>query len=108
MACSPLVSWSDRSFLQQGFQFRDRAGVFWIIREIRVLVRVLLVVVKLDATFAFAPFRVTPAVRAHGPSHEPACRVAALHLRVGGTVPAEPGLVEQRSQARARKGSRRS
>src|SRR6058998_4439315 len=100
-------SWSGPHRLKQSFQLNDRAGMFWIIRKIRELVRVLLVVVKLDAAFAIAPFRVTPAVRAHGPSHEPACRVAALHLRVGGTVPAELRFVEQRSKARARKVFRR-
>src|SRR3989442_13460206 len=56
------------SLLKQTFQLSDRIGLFWIIREIGELVRVLLVIVKLDATFAIVPFRVTPAFRAHGPA----------------------------------------
>ena len=101
-------SWPGVSLLKQSFQLSDGAGLFWIIRKIRELMRVLLVVVKLDATFAIVPFRVTPPVRAHGPPHEPACGIAALHLRVGRAVPAQPGFVEQRPQARAREVFRRS
>src|SRR5262245_48517904 len=95
------------SFLKQAFQLRDYASVLRILREIDEFMRVLFMVVQLDAARAIAPFGVTPAFRAHGPSHEPAGRVAALHLRVSGTVPAELRLVEQRPQARARKMVRR-
>src|SRR5438445_12792039 len=100
-------SWSSPSGLKQSFQLSDRAGVFWIIRQIRQLVRVLLVVVKFDATFSIVPFRVTPTVRAQRPPHEPVGRIAALDLRVGGTVPTPFGIVQQRSEACARKVFRR-
>src|SRR6266542_1558400 len=102
-----LNLWSSPCLLQQLFHLGDDFRVFGLAGKVVEFTWVLAVIVKLDPFFAIVPFRVTPSFRANAAPQEPAGRVAPLHLRVGGTVPMQPGVVQHRSQARARQVFRR-
>src|SRR6266498_1051037 len=85
-----LNLWSSPCLLQQLFHLGDDFHVFGLAGKVVEFTWVLVVIVKLDPFFALIPFRVTPAFRANAAPHEPAGFVAALYLRVGGTVPTQP------------------
>lgn len=60
---------SFQSTFHHGRELFHRFGVLRITGEVRVFVRVVFLVVKLDAILAFTPLDVAPALGAEGASH---------------------------------------